>query len=51
VAARDEAVGLPQALPTLLEQDYPHYEVIVVDDRSRDATPQILDRFARNTRT
>jgi hypothetical protein len=28
VAARDEAVGLPQALPTLLEQDYPHYEVM-----------------------
>ena len=47
VAARDEAAGLPQALPTLLEQDYPHYEVIVGNDRSRDATPQILDRFAR----
>ena len=46
VAARDEAAVLPQALPTLLEQDYPHYEVIVVNDRSRDGTPKILDRFA-----
>ncbi|MFQ5818039.1 MAG: glycosyltransferase [Terriglobia bacterium] len=47
VAARDEAAKLPQALPTLLAQDYPRYEVIVVNDRSRDATPQILDDFAR----
>jgi len=29
-----------------LAQDYPRYEVIAVDDRSRDATPQILDEFA-----
>lgn len=47
VAARDEAAQLPQALPTLLAQDYPEYEVIVVNDRSRDATPEILDAFAR----
>lgn len=46
-AARDEAAKLPQALPTLLAQDYPSYEVIAVNDRSRDATPQILDEFAR----
>lgn len=46
-AARDEAAKLPQALPTLLAQDYPRYEVIGVNDRSRDATPQILDEFAR----
>ncbi|MFQ5927155.1 MAG: glycosyltransferase [Terriglobia bacterium] len=47
VPARDEAEKLPQALPTLLAQDYPRYEVIAVNDRSRDATPQILDEFAR----
>jgi len=41
-----EAAKLPQALPTQLAQDYPRYEVIAVDDRSRDATPQILDEFA-----
>ncbi len=48
VAARDEATGLPQALPTLLAQDYPDYEIIVVNDRSTDATPQILDDIARH---
>ncbi len=47
-AARDEAAKLPQALPTQLAQDYPRYEVIGVNDRSRNATPQILDDFARD---
>ncbi len=47
LSARDEAVKMPQALPTLLAQDYPDYEVIAVDDRSGDATGGILDDFAR----
>jgi glycosyltransferase involved in cell wall biosynthesis len=47
VAARDEEAKLAPALGTLVAQDYPRYEVVAVDDRSRDATPQILDEFAR----
>jgi len=47
VAARDEEAKLAAALATLVAQDYPSYEVIAVNDRSRDATPQILDEFAR----
>jgi len=47
LSARDEAVKMPQALPTLLAQDYPDYEVVAVDDRSGDATGPILDDFAR----
>lgn len=47
VAARDEARKLPSALTTLLAQDYPNYEVIIVNDRSQDATPRILDKFAQ----
>ncbi|MGH9728550.1 MAG: glycosyltransferase [Candidatus Acidiferrales bacterium] len=46
-AARDEAAKLPAALASLLTLDYPNYEVIAVDDRSEDATPAILDDFAR----
>ncbi len=45
VAARNEATKLPAALTTLLAQDYPNYEVIMVNDRSQDETPQILDEF------
>ena len=46
VPARNEAAKLPQALPTLLAQDYPRSEVIVVNDRSSDATGAILEEFA-----
>ena len=44
-AARDEAEKLPAALATLLDQNYPCYEVIAVDDRSQDQTPEILREF------
>ena len=45
-AARDEQEKLPGALATLVAVDYPGLEIIAVDDRSSDATPQILDDFA-----
>lgn len=48
-SARDEAEHLPQALASLLTQDYPHYQVIAVDDRSSDATGRILDEFAAHS--
>ena len=44
VAARNEERNLEGALASLLTQDYPALEVIVVDDRSTDATPEILAR-------
>ncbi len=46
-SARDEEEKLSKALGTILALDYPRYEVIAVDDRSRDATGRILDGFAR----
>lgn len=46
-AARDEAERLPAALSSLLALDYENFEIIAADDRSTDATPQILDDFAR----
>lgn len=50
-AARDEAAKLPEALASLLTLDYPNYEMIAVDDRSEDATLDILNNFAqRDTR-
>lgn len=45
--ARDEAEKLPRALATLLALDYPCYRVVAVDDRSTDATPEILREAAR----
>lgn len=46
VAARDEERRLPEAMTTLLAQNYPNYEVIAVDDRSQDSSGAILDDFA-----
>ena len=44
-AARDEEEKLPAALATLATIDYPHLEIIAVDDRSADATGRMLDEF------
>ncbi|HVS89057.1 MAG TPA: glycosyltransferase family 2 protein [Candidatus Acidoferrum sp.] len=45
-AARDEQEKLPAALATIVALDYPHLEIIAVDDRSQDATGRILDECA-----
>ena len=44
VPARNEAEHIETALVSLLQLDYPDYEVIAVDDRSEDDTGAILDR-------
>jgi cellulose synthase/poly-beta-1,6-N-acetylglucosamine synthase-like glycosyltransferase len=46
VAACDEEATIGPALQTLLAQDYPDLEIVVVDDRSRDATGRIVDEAA-----
>jgi glycosyltransferase involved in cell wall biosynthesis len=45
VPARNEAEHIRGALVSLLELDYPDYEVIAIDDRSDDPTGEILDRL------
>ena len=46
VPARDEALDVEGAVRSHLAQDYPDFEVIVVDDRSTDATASILAGLA-----
>ena len=46
-AARNEAEKLSGAIETLLAQDYRHFEIVAVNDRSRDRTPAILHEFER----
>jgi glycosyltransferase involved in cell wall biosynthesis len=46
VAARNEARGIEAGLRSLLRLEYPRLEIIAVDDRSEDATGEILDRMA-----
>lgn len=47
VCARNEETDLQDYLHTLLTQDYPKYEVIVVDDESEDRTEEVLKAYAR----
>jgi cellulose synthase/poly-beta-1,6-N-acetylglucosamine synthase-like glycosyltransferase len=46
ICARNESVNLEKNLPLVLDQDYPDFEVIVVNDRSEDETEDILKRFS-----
>jgi len=50
VPARDEEQNIRHCVDSLLEQDYGHYEVIVVDDGSQDDTGHILDEMAMTHR-
>ncbi|HUG34370.1 MAG TPA: glycosyltransferase [Anaerolineales bacterium] len=45
IPARDEERNIRACVESVLRQDYPNYEVIVLDDRSTDTTPEILRGF------
>ncbi len=45
ICARNEAENLRNFLPAILEQDYPDYEVIVVNDCSEDNSYDILGKY------
>ncbi len=42
VCAHDEAQNLKELIPQLLSQDYPEFEVVIVNDRSNDSTYDFL---------
>jgi len=51
IPARNEERNIRTCVEAMLSQDYPNLEVIVLDDRSSDATPQILaDIASRDSR-
>jgi cellulose synthase/poly-beta-1,6-N-acetylglucosamine synthase-like glycosyltransferase len=43
VPARNEEAHVETALRSLLALDYPHFQVVAIDDRSTDRTGEILD--------
>ena len=47
ICARNEAENLRSFLPSVLEQDYYDFEVIVVNDCSDDGTDDVLERFEK----
>lgn len=50
VPARNEARNIATCLESLARQDYPNYEVLVLDDCSEDDTGRIADRIAARHR-
>lgn len=45
ICARNEAGNLRRFLKKVLTQDYPDYEVIVVDDESQDDTRIVIEQY------
>jgi cellulose synthase/poly-beta-1,6-N-acetylglucosamine synthase-like glycosyltransferase len=51
VVAHDEEQNLKELVPDLLAQDYPEFEVIIVNDRSNDGTYDfLLEETKKNSR-
>lgn len=47
VPAHNEETVIEETVKNLLALDYPNYDVLVIDDRSTDDTPRILQRLQR----
>ncbi len=45
VPARNEEGKIGRCLASLLNQNYPYFEIIVIDDRSTDNTAQVIQSF------
>jgi chlorobactene glucosyltransferase len=48
IPARDEEANIEACLNSLRKQDYPSFEVLVLDDNSSDGTEGIVNRLAAN---
>ncbi|HLW20740.1 MAG TPA: glycosyltransferase [Cyclobacteriaceae bacterium] len=45
IASRNELRNLKNLLPILVTQDYPQYEIVIVNDRSTDGTKSLLRKM------
>jgi glycosyltransferase involved in cell wall biosynthesis len=46
VCAKNEAENLKRYLPSILKQDYPNFEVVLINDASSDDSLEIMENFA-----
>ena len=47
VCAKNEEENVKQFVPLLLEQDYPDFEIVLIDDASSDETLEIFEAFEK----
>lgn len=45
ICAKNEAENLKEFLPLILAQEYPHFEVILINDNSQDDTLEVMEDF------
>jgi len=50
VPARNEEANIGRCLDSLLNQEYPNFEVIVISDRSTDRTTEIVKEYGKDPR-
>lgn len=48
ICAKNEEKNLLENIPHILSQDYPEFEVILINDRSSDTTFEVMEQFAEN---
>ena len=48
VCAKNEAENLKNNIPHWLAQDYPNFELILIDDASSDDTKEVIESFAKD---
>lgn len=46
IPARNEETKIARCLESLAQQDYPNYEIVIIDDRSTDRTGEIIQEIA-----
>ncbi len=51
IAGKDEEANIERAVRSVLKQDYPNFELIVINDRSQDKTPRILESLKAEDKT
>jgi glycosyltransferase involved in cell wall biosynthesis len=47
VCAKNEQENLQKYLPLLLEQDYSNFEIVLIDDASRDDSLEVMEEFEK----
>ncbi|MGC8943054.1 MAG: glycosyltransferase [Caldisericia bacterium] len=48
IPARNEEKNIEKCVKSILNQNYPDFEIIILNDNSTDSTPQILDKLKEN---
>ncbi len=47
ICAKNEAENLQNFLPSVINQDYPNFEIVLINDASHDNTLEIMEQFAK----